>query len=164
MNDTFYEQLVKKKSGIATTLVKVAVILVVFALLFVGIPLLGGLGFILAAGVGFLGYYVIFPKLSVEYEYALANQELEIAAIYSKSSRKELFNFDMREETVMIVPKGSPKLYNHQGKKVYDFTSGEKDAKVYVIVLKSPQACLCIEPDEKMLGLMKDWAGQKFEE
>ena len=163
MNDTFYEQLVQKKPTMVNTLIKIAVILAVFAFLFIGIPLIGGFGFILAAGVGFLAYYVIFPKLSVEYEYALANHELEIAAIYSKSSRKELFNFDLREDTVMIVPKGSPKLHNHQDKKVYNLTSGTKEDGVYVIVLKSPQVCLCIEPDGKLLGLMKDWAGAKFE-
>lgn len=163
MNDTFYEQLITRKTSALTWVIRILVIFGVLAIFFVGMPFFGGFAFILSAGLAFLAYYVIFPRLNVEYEYDVANYDMGISAIYNKSSRKEKFSFDIREVDV-IAPKGSPKLYNSGSMKVYDFTSREDNAKVYGIVtsIGSQKVCLYLEPNEKILQSLKDWAGAKM--
>ena len=86
-----------------------------------------------------------------------------ISIIYNKASRKEKFSFDIRE-VELIAPKGSPKLYNVSSMKVHDFTSREDNAKVYGIVtsIGSQKVCLYLEPNEKILQSLKDWAGAKM--
>ena len=163
MNDTFYEQLIARKSTAWTWAVRILVVFAVLAIFFVGLPLVGGFAFILAAGLAFLAYYVIFPRLNVEYEYDVANYDMGISIIYNKASRKEKFSFDIRE-VELIAPKGSPKLYNVSSMKVHDFTSREDNAKVYGIVtsIGSQKVCLYLEPNEKILQSLKDWAGAKM--
>ena len=48
--------------------------------------------------------------------------------------------------------------------KVFDFSSGNPSARVYVIMiaLDKNNACVYIEPDEKMLEHMKRWMGMKM--
>lgn len=163
MNDTFYEQLIARKPAAWAWPVRILVILGILAVFFVGMPFIGPFSFILAVGFAFLAYYVIFPRLNVEYEYDVANYDMGISVIYSKASRKEKFSFDIREVD-LIAPKGSPKLHNVSSMKVHDFTSGEENAKVYGIVtsIGSQKVCLYVEPNEKILQSLKDWAGSKM--
>lgn len=164
MNDTFFEQLIKRNSPAYAWPVRILVIFGILAIFFVGTPIIGGIAFILAVGLAFLAYYLIFPRLNVEYEYAVANHDMEISVIYNKSSRKEKFNFDIREVD-FIAPKSSPKFYNARSMKVYDFTSGAGDANVYGIVtaVGSQKVCLYLEPDERIVKVLKDWAGPKMD-
>ena len=164
MNDTFFEQLIKRTPSFWAWPIRVLVIFGVLAIFFVGTPIIGPIAFILAAGLAFAAYYFIFPRLNVEYEYAIANHDMEIAAIYNKASRKEKFNFDIREVD-FIAPKNSPKLHNASSMKVYDYTSGTGDAGVYGVVtaVGSQKVCLYIEPDERILKSLKDWAGTKMD-
>ena len=83
--------------------------------------------------------FYIFPNLSVEYEYSLVNHELDITAIYSKSKRKELCSFDIKEAE-MIAPKGSSKLASFKPVKTCDYTSGEGNAAIYSIISFSKSA------------------------
>lgn len=164
MNDTFFEQLIKCNTPAYAWPVRILVVFGVLAIFFVGTPIIGGIAFILAVGLAFLAYYFIFPRLNVEYEYAVANHDMEISAIYNKASRKEKFSFDIREVD-FIAPKNSPKLYNANSLKKYDFTSGAGDANVYAIVtaVGSQKVCLYLEPDERILRALKDWAGAKMD-
>lgn len=163
MNDTFYEQLVVRKAPAWTMLVRILIVLAVALLIFPGMLFIGGFAFILSVGLAFLAYYLIFPKLNVEYEYDVANYDMGISAIYSKASRKDKMNFDIREVD-MIAPKGSPRLHNAGSLKTYDFSSGEADRKVYAVVtsIGSQKVCIYLEPNDKILQTLKDWAGSKM--
>lgn len=163
MNDTFYEQLIARKSPAWTWAVRVLVVFGILAVFFVGMLFIGPFAFVLAVVLGFLAYYFVFPRLNVEYEYDVANYDMGISVIYNKASRKEKFSFDIREVD-LIAPKDSPKLYNANSMKKYDFTSREGNAKVYGIVTSvgSQKVCLYLEPNEKILQTLKDWAGQKM--
>ena len=165
MNDNFHEQLITKKSKRENPLV-IRIIVVVFIILFltIGALFLGFLSIIIAVVLGVTAYFYIFPNLSVEYEYSLVNHELDITAIYSKSKRKELCSFDIKEAE-MIAPKGSSKLASFKPVKTCDYTSGEGNAGNFIsiiIFLNQQMYNILIEPDEKMIAGIRPWMGSKF--
>ena len=141
MNDNFHEQLITKKQKGNPLVIRI--IVVVFIILF------------LTIGALFLGFMSV--------EYSLVNHELDITAIYSKSKRKELCSFDIKEAE-MIAPKGSSKLASFKPVKTCDYTSGEGNAAIYsiIIFLNQQMYNILIEPDEKMIAGIRPWMGSKF--
>ena len=130
----------------------------VLAMSFVAFPTL-----VVAVLAAILAFYFIFPSLNVEYEYMLLNHDLQIDVIYNRERRKKLKSFDIQTSEI-IAPKGSPRLNSFKPDKVYDDSSGNPSAKVYAIMssLDQNNACVYIEPDDKMLDHMKHWMGSKL--
>ena len=93
----------------------------------------------------------------------LLNHDLQIDVIYNRERRKKLKSFDIQTSEI-IAPKGSPRLNSFKPDKVYDYSSGNPSAKVYAIMISLDQnnACVYIEPDDKMLDHMKHWMGSKL--
>ena len=138
-------------------------ILVIVASAVLGMPSFGFFSFVAAVLAAILAYYFIFPRLNVEYEYMLLNHDLQIDVIYNREKRKKLKSFDIQTAEI-IAPKGSPRLNSFKPDKVFDYSSGNPSAKVYAIIISLDQnnACIYIEPDEKMLDHMKHWMGMKL--
>ena len=134
MNDNFHEQLITKKQKGNPLVIRIIVVVFIILFLTIGALFLGFLSIIIAVVLGVTAYFYIFPNLSVEYEYSLVNHELDITAIYSKSKRKELCSFDIKEAE-MIAPKGSSKLASFKPVKTCDYTSGEGNAAIYSIII-----------------------------
>ena len=113
--------------------------------------------------IALAAYYLIFPRLSVEFEYTLLNHDMQIDAIYNRAKRKSRMNFDIQNAEI-IAPKKSPRLNSYHAEKVHDFSSGSGSAKVYAIMIPidKKNACIYIEPDEKMLDHMQQWMGSKM--
>ncbi len=79
--------------------------------------------------------HFLFPRFNVEYEYTYVNGEIDIAAVYSKQSRKNLMQIDA-ENMECIAPRGSHHLDSYgETFKPVDYSSGYEDQKAYVIVL-----------------------------
>ncbi len=163
MNDALYELIVARRPKPYDLPVRILVILAVVAIAVLGMPFLGFFSFTIALLAAVLAYYFIFPKLNVEYEYILLNHDIQIDVIYNRAKRKPLQNFDIQTAEI-IAPKGSPRLNSFKPDKVFDFSSGNPSAKVYAIMiaLNKNNACVYIEPDEKMLEHMKRWMGMKM--
>ncbi|RGT71790.1 DUF6106 family protein [Mediterraneibacter massiliensis] len=163
MNDAMYEQIVARKPRPYDLLVRILIVLLIVAIIFFGMPLIGMLALLPALVVGFLAYYILFPRLNVEYEYSILNHDIQIDAIYSKAKRKAKLGFDIQQAEI-IAPAKSPRLQSYHAEKTYDFTSGEAAAKVYAIMISLEQknSCVLIEPDDKMLDHMKQWMGMKL--
>ena len=163
MNDALYELIVARKPKPYDLPVRILVILAIVAIAILGMPFLGFLSFIVAVLAAILAYYFIFPRLNVEYEYMLLNHDLQIDVIYNREKRKKLKSFDIQTAEI-IAPKGSSRLNSFKPDKVYDYSSGEPSAKVYAIIISLDQnnACVYIEPDDKMLDHMKHWMGMKL--
>lgn len=163
MNDALYEQLVARKPKPYDIPVRILVIAVIVAIAIFGMPFIGFLSFALAVAAAFLAYYIIFPRLSVEYEYVLLNHDLQIDAIYNRSKRKSLRSFDIQSAEI-IAPKGSPRLNSYRPDKTFDYSSGNPSARVYAIMIPMDQTniCIYIEPDAKMIEHMKQWMGMKM--
>lgn len=163
MNDTLYEQLVTRDSKPTDMLIYLLVIGVTGVLILFGMPLIGILAILLAIVWIVCACYFIFPKLKVEYEYTLLNHELAIDVIYSKSSRKSKLSLDIQQAEI-IAPNDSPRLNSYHPSKTLDYSSGNKEHRIYAIIAPVSQSvsCILIEPDETMLKQMKGWMGMKM--
>ena len=163
MNDAMYEQIIARKPKSYDMLIRILIVLLIVVILFFGIPLIGMLALLPALILGFLAYYLIFPRLNVEFEYAILNHDIQIDAIYSKAKRKPKLSFDIQQAEI-IAPSKSPRLNSYHAEKTYDFTSGEPNAKTYAVMISLEQknTCVLLEPDEKMLTHMKQWMGMKL--
>ena len=156
MNDFMYEQLVARKAKATDHLIRIATIMLIAALIILGFLYFGFLALLLAAVMLFLAIYFIFPRLKVEYEYALLNHEMQIDIIYNKSRRKKLVEFDLQKAEG--ISRGIP-AGQHKAEITYDCTSGTDPQTVYAVTVNvnHKNACILIEPDGTMKSYMNQW-------
>lgn len=163
MNDTYYEQLVSRKSKPIDYVIRFLVIFVIIAIAFFGMPFIGFLAIFVAVLVGFLAFYFVIPRLNVEYEYVLLNHDMDIDAIYSQAKRKRLFSFDIKEAEI-VAPANSPRLQSYTPTKTLNFSSGRQQANTYAIMINRGEQLtrILFDPDETMLHHMSNWLGMKL--
>lgn len=125
---------------------------------------IGVVTFVLTA----IGFFAFFPiavagimlgaflhTRNFEYEYAYFDGDVRFAKIINKSRRKNLRGYGM-EDVLVIAPIEDRSVYQYlhnSSNKIKDYTSGNADAKVYVLVAKVPEGLEVVkyEPDEKYL-------------
>ena len=98
---------------------------------------------------------VLFTKRKLEYEYSYFDGDVRFAKIINKSKRKNLKGYVM-DNILVIAPEGDRSVYNYENDaqaKKRNLSSGQKDAKVYVMVAKTEDGMEVtrFEPDEKYL-------------
>ncbi len=163
MNDSFYEQLVSRKSRPIDLVIRVITILALLLFTFIGFMLLGFFIILVIILLAFLVHVFLFPRLNVEYEYTLLNNDMQIDIIYNKEKRKSLLSFNLRDAEI-IAPQDSPALASYHAEKTLNFTSLKPSAKVFkmYITINQKKYVLLLEPDSKMQEHMKTWMGTKF--
>ena len=119
MNDALYELIVARKPRPYDLIVRILVIFLIIAVAVGGMPFIGMSAFLAAVLIAVLAYYFIFPRLNVEYEYALLNHDMQIDVIYNRAKRKSLMNIDIQAAEI-IAPRQSPRLKSFHPDKVYD--------------------------------------------
>lgn len=167
MNDLYTEASVRKKVTVADTLIKVVVIVlvaVVFAFGFVFRQML----FSFLGLLGFFMAYTFLPRLAVMYEYIFCDGQLDFDKIMAGEKRKHMYRLDF-EHVLIMAPANSHALDSYKSNpaaKKLDFTSLEKDRKVYCIVESSGdlQTLVYFEPNEKMISYIKQKAPRKVSE
>lgn len=154
MNDTYHEQIVSKKAGAMPLVIKTITILALVLLLI--ISLANPLFSIVVIALGFFAFYYIFPRLSVEYEYSVLNSSFSVDVIFSKSSRKHLLDFDLKNVS-RILPAEQFNKSNFLGYKVLDFSENDTTNKSFAIVLGNDanRKIILITPDEKIVNILK---------
>ena len=157
MNDTYVEVMVAKKK--TPFLGAARIVLYALALLCFILSMTSGLLLIGTAVFAALAFFLI-PRLYIEYEYLYIDKEISIDKIMSKEKRKHVYTVDLNKMEI-IAPVNSHELDSHKarGAKVYDFTSGEEDAKVYSIVYAAGNegtVLVNFEPNEEMLQAIKN--------
>jgi len=166
MNDLYTEASVKKKVTVTDTLIKVVVIVLLLAMILGGflfnkiITILGVIGM-------FVAYYLL-PQLNVVYEYVFCDGQLDFDKIMAGEKRKHMYRLDF-EQVLIMAPANSHALDGYKSNpaaKKLDFTSLEKDRKVYCIVESSGdiQTLVYFEPNEKMISYIKQKAPRKVSE
>lgn len=132
MEDHFSEQIVQRKPNPINLLFKILLIVATAAAAILAITA-GPLFILVLVGVGIADYY-FFPRFNVEYEYTYVNGEIDVAAIYSKQSRKNLARIDL-ENVECVAPFGSHQLDSYgETFKLVDYSSGYPEDRPYVIV------------------------------
>ncbi|MCI8292878.1 MAG: hypothetical protein HFH53_05005 [Hespellia sp.] len=142
MNDAYYELLVARKHRSLDVLIKAVTIAAIVVLILI-IPLFGILAMFAAAILGVAAYFLIFPKLDIEYEYSLVNHDLEIDVIYCKRKRKQLITLDLRQAEI-IAPASSHRLDSYQRLKRIDYSAGDTSQTPYAMVIPKQQEMVCI--------------------
>ncbi len=168
MNETYVECLVERKQNPFSIVIKAAMI----ALCAVCVILsLAGLPFmlLLAVIIGAVAGYLVFPVLSIEYEYLYLDKEITIDKIMSKQRRKraEVLNLLKME---LLAPAGSHEFdsYLNRNVKIKDYSSGIEGEghKPYYLAYHDDNGEMLVklEPDEDMLKAIKLIAPRKVRE
>ncbi len=166
MNDLYTEASVKKRVTATDTLIKVVVVVALVAMILAGflfnklITILGVVGI-------FVAYYLL-PQLNVMYEYVFCDGQLDFDKIMAGEKRKHMYRLDF-DHVLIMAPANSHALDGYKSNpaaKKLDFTSLEKDRKVYCIVESSGdlQTLVYFEPNEKMISYIKQKAPRKVSE
>ena len=160
----YAEARAKKKATLSDHLLRVA--LIGGTALFIALGLLTGGAIYTGIGIVFFGLsYYFVPKVSAEYEYVYCDGQVDFDRINGGARRKTLLKVEF-DQMVIIAPKNSHALdgYKHGGVTVKDFSSKDKNAKIYAMVVKNGEQTTVIyfEPNEKMLSIMKQKALKKI--
>ena len=149
MNETYTEQLIKRKTPMKEKLLLGVLIFITFLLLIYGVmnPV-----FMIAAIILIVIDVIWFRSMNVEYEYLFINGSLDIDKIMSKSRRKHIFEMDMSELEIM-APEGNPELRQYQGLKKNDYSSGMLGSKAYemIIIKNGAKKKIVFEPKENIV-------------
>ena len=141
LNDGYAEHIVKAKTPASVTCGMAAGIVLMIAGLGAAMFVqgFGSIGFLVAiAGAVVFGIFV--SRRETEYEYIMVNEDIDIARIIVKKSRKKIMSFS-NADVKFIAKEGCIYLDNELQQdssiKTRDFTSGNKQNQdgVYVFVL-----------------------------
>jgi hypothetical protein len=151
--DVFKEQLVKRKSTIKDTAIKVCLLIIVGLIGFMSLLYLGSIGVIITFALIF-GARFLMSYLNVEYEYVFTNGELDIDIIYDQARRKRLFSAHVKSFEIMAHI--DDKTHEHamnSAQAVIDYSSGTPGPNTYVFlaVHQGKKTKFIIEPNDKML-------------
>ncbi len=108
-----------------------------------------------ALGFSVLWFFMQF-RSNIEFEYTYFDGDLKFARIRNKARRKGIARINM-DDVLQIAPKGDRSVYKYENDnsvKTKNLTSGDPQAKVYVVISKSEGAVTKyeFEPDEDMLN------------
>ncbi len=145
--------LVERKKTLAAKALQVVMILLTIVSLVLTIVTWNPFCFLLTCVLVILTIVTI--RKYTEFEYSYFDGELRFSKIINKSRRKQIGNYHM-DETNLIAPTGDRSVYNHENNSTYkvrNLTSGDPEAKVYVMVAKGEKGMELIkfEPDEEFL-------------
>lgn len=154
--DTFFEQIVSiKKSGKKIALIIATWVLAVLlcGIIFLFSSLLGGLMFLLMAGVIY-GAYKLTGNLNVEYEYIITNGTMDIDKIVNKQSRQRILSFDISKTTRMEAYKEGL-LVGVDAKNIV-IACNKEDENAYLLAYEKngKQMNLVFSPNEKMQNVI----------
>ncbi len=164
--DIFCEYIVKKKKETSDYLKILGVIVgaLLVSYLIVGaiysfLTFLAGFSFVFVIGVFYYAYKLI-RNSSIEYEYILTNNELDIDKIIAKSARKRMLTVNFREIELCanIHDESKSAEYNNIADKTLLKYYGEKDAEnVYFVDFYdgNKNVRLLFQPNEKIINGIK---------
>ncbi|MCR5595703.1 MAG: DUF6106 family protein [Lachnospiraceae bacterium] len=160
-NDTYVECLVARKSSTLMKFLKILLIMLAAAFLFLGL-----LGYIVAMIVGIIcgvGAYFVSLQCVIEYEYLYLDKEITIDKIMGRSRRKRVATYEIDRMEIM-APMNSYHLDNYRKREVKpkDFSSGieEQPDKRYAMYYEGNEMII-FEPNEDMVKAIMNVAPRK---
>lgn len=161
--DTYIEQLVVHKKDYRDFMVKVVMILSIFAVLALGV-IFGvmvnvyfiAVGFFLAIFDIYFCWYVITGR-NVEYEYTVTNNNLQIDKVMAKRRRKPVLSIDIKKiEAFDKITEN--RLNDSRCNKVLYLGTYDDDPKQYRFIIqtnKYGKVMVVFAPNEKVLNSIK---------
>lgn len=156
------ELLIPVKTKMINNVIKIAlwaIVVLAFLASFLGLVFIS----VIVAVIAGASAYIIGMRSDLEYEYILTAKEIDIDAIYSKQSRKNITTLDLTKLEIM-APLDSYRLDGYKNRKVKteDFSSGVADNKknMYVMYYDGSRKII-IEPDENLYKAIYNVAPHK---
>lgn len=166
MNNSYTETSVKKKVTTGDVLLKLGAWVAIGLIFVAGFLLRFTLLFFVALALAAVAY-LFLPYLSVTYEYVYCDGQIDFDKIMNGEKRKQLYRTDL-DNAVVVCPADSHELdgYKYNKAAERDYTSRENGRSVYAIVETAGEqnTILYFEPNEKMLGMIKQKVPRKFKE
>ncbi|MCR5527462.1 MAG: hypothetical protein K6F39_08800 [Lachnospiraceae bacterium] len=157
MNDTYVECLVSRKPNPAAPLIRSAAYGFTAAFLLFGL-LFQGILFLILGAAGAAACYFLLPALSVEYEYLYVSREFSVDRIIGKEKRKTVYDVTM-DKMELFAEEGAYQLDQYKNiENVHDFSSGEKDARRFIMVLRNSNASekLILEASDELVDAIRN--------
>lgn len=164
--DIFYEYIIRKKYEITDYLLAAAIAvaalilsMVLFVLILMFGQYLSGIGLLLIVGVWW-GAFRLIRGRSIEYEYILTNNELDIDKIIAQRGRKRLcsINFKEIEQCACISDPNFAYLYkNSEGRIVHNYAGDLAGERVYFVdfTKDAQRTRVLFQPNERILDGLK---------
>lgn len=155
MNDTYIEEGVKCKDTSKNMMIRIGLVAAtIFSFLLVSvIPYL-----IIVPFLMIMLSIFIFRRLNAEFEYIYADGQIDFDRIRGNAKRKTLLRVDL-ETAEIVAPSNSNEIknYNSQNARIKDFTSFDKEAKTYTMIVRKDGDLYKIffEPSERLIKSMK---------
>lgn len=161
MSDAYVECLVKAKTSMAATLLKILLIAVT-AVCILGM-LIGITLAIIPAILAGAGAYFVNMFTDLEYEYLYIDKELVVDKVMAKSRRKRVASYNL-DKVEILAPVRSYHLDNYKNRtaKVKDYSIGEelKPDLRYVMFYEGGEKII-LSPSPELIKLMKNVAPRK---
>jgi hypothetical protein len=156
LQDTHVENFASRKKSTAVMVLRVI-------LLLAGIVCVVPLGLylwplLIALALFFLAWFA-GTRDQIDFDYSYTNGTIDIARVFSKSSRKRYLSFEM-SDVIICAPKDSNAIkgYTGRGLKVWDCTSRDPEKKVYAVVFrnqKKDEEIVLMELEDDFLDAME---------
>ncbi len=160
MNETYVEWLVKKKTPVYMTLLKILFIMLTVCFVLIGFIIIPAL--LIGIALGVVSYF-IYLHSELEYEYLYVDRELTVDKVMAKSKRKRVAVFSLdKMEVVAPIKSWHLDNYKNRNDKTADYSSGEEKQpdKRYVFYYDG-QKRIIFEPNEEMIKAMQFAAPRK---
>ncbi len=165
MLDMYAEYIVKRRTDVKTSLLKILIILASAILMYFAIILVQAfqLIFIMPACVALIAWvgYRAYLMLSVEYEYIVTNGELDIDRIIARRGRKRMINIKTNAYELIAPYDDEHRAAYEQGEfaKTIDARSCQDAESWFVIadVRDVGRVRVLFEPTPKMLTIFSDY-------
>ncbi len=166
MEQRYFDEMHTRKLDGLTVFFKTLLVLGCVILCPVVFILGGTFGMLLAAGVIY-GAFLLWRRLTREYEYIFTDGELDIDVIYGRQSRRRMITVKPRQVVVMGPAKVLlHRLQNDAGiQKKLDFSDGDRE-NAYVVVVDSNQLKkqILFSPSNRLVESMKYYLRERYTE
>ena len=157
MEKVYTEQIVRREMSIKDWAIRIGTILLTLLLCFIVLNVFyQAFAILLALGCWFS--FVVWRRMSKEYEYIFTDGQLDVDCIYSRSNRRSMVSLSSRD--IEVIAPASDKQYEAMFNKKYDkfLDAGRGGIRenTYVVICNREDKSLKMyfEPNEEMLELL----------
>ena len=166
MDNVYLEQMVQREGTSKDWLIRIGLILGGLLITGISLMVLGSFFAIIFVIVVWMGW-VLWRRLSKEYEYIYTDGHLDVDCVYHRSTRRSMVSIDCREFEI-IAPAEDPKyqkLFERKYDKVLDAGRGGVRENTYIAICNREGNTLKMffEPNEQILSAMKKYIPRKLE-
>lgn len=148
MNDSYMEYMVRKKFTAKDRFCRI--LMIVLVVFFFSLSPVIPVSLFIAAVLGAVAYFVVFPNTNLEYEYLYCDKQITVDKIMAQRNRKQVAVYDT-DKIELLAPANSYRLkaFEHRTLKEVPLWSLKEDEHVpYVMIYEGNQKVILDLPAE----------------